>query len=223
EQAETHRFVAGGVVTRLPHRAERPAGFAGDHGVGGRARGTGGAQRGFQRTGRHHGVGIQLHLALRRRTREDVVHVFGAVDVLELFTGRARRFRALDRRKPWIIQSLQHCAQPSRGFGVTDAGIVFETGGMGVEAHAGPDASAVRGSWKNRMDWLAPSGPPQPAPAPAWGHSLAILPIRSGSGRKAGGHGNDKLFCRKPAAVASSLRWARTFFVLPQYLAVATG
>src|SRR6185437_8946272 len=42
EQAEAHRFVAGRVVSGRTHRAERAAGFAGEHGVGCGTCGAGG-------------------------------------------------------------------------------------------------------------------------------------------------------------------------------------
>ena len=44
EEAEAHRRVAGGVVARRAHRAEGGLGAAGQHVVGGRHRGAGGAQ-----------------------------------------------------------------------------------------------------------------------------------------------------------------------------------
>ena len=61
EQAEAHRHVAGRVVARRTHRAERALRIAVQHRIGGGHRGAGRAQRGFGGRGRKHGVGIQVH------------------------------------------------------------------------------------------------------------------------------------------------------------------
>ena len=57
------------------------------------------------------------------------------------------RFGLLADRDAEVVGARVSVAlAPNMAAARTDAGIVFEAGGMGVEAHADPDASAVRDS-----------------------------------------------------------------------------
>src|SRR5690348_14596912 len=74
-------------------------------------------------------------MALLRRTRKDAVHVIGVVHAQELLARRAWRLDPLGAGETRILQCLQHRAQPRARFGMAEAGVVLEAGGVAVEAH----------------------------------------------------------------------------------------
>jgi hypothetical protein len=130
EQAEAHRGRGLGMVARRARRHERVRGPAGHHLVD-RERGAAGrAHHGFERAGRHRGVGIDPHHALARRGIAhilDVVHRMRERDRLE------RRHRRLLAHQPLKLFLLQHAldrAQPIRPLGVALRGEMIQTGGM---------------------------------------------------------------------------------------------
>ena len=135
EQAKPHRLIAGGMVARRTHCAERSLALPADHRIDRRRHGAGGAQCRLDRAGPDPGVFIQCMQLAVAGMGQDAVDVSGAVHAQQLFAAGARRLDAVECREAVVIQRLQHGAQAGRAFGVIEAASVLQTIGVGVEPH----------------------------------------------------------------------------------------
>ncbi len=133
EQAESHRRAARGVMARRAHRAERARGTAIEQRVDRGADRARGAQRGFERIGRHHRIGVELRVAVVRRGVAHEINQRRVVHARELFERRARRFDAVEHRETVVIERFEHSLQARRRFGMTGSRRVTQTRRMCVK------------------------------------------------------------------------------------------
>ena len=133
EQAEAHR----------PRRLGVVAGRAnGDEGVGrllvhhlvDRAHGAAGAAQGrFDAAGRHRGIGVEMHQAVRRRSVADRLDVFHRMRQRDDLERRTRCLLARQHMEPFVLQRLLDGAQAVRPLGMPGRVHVIEAGGMAEE------------------------------------------------------------------------------------------
>ena len=127
EQAEPHRQARLGVMTRWPHRAERPRRLARRNVSNGLGDGPRSMARGYDTARRQEGVFVQFDPPLRRGGTKHGVDVGLAVNAQQVGCLDERRGvgRKIEGR---IVQRLQHGAQPIRALGMALAGAVVEHG-----------------------------------------------------------------------------------------------
>jgi hypothetical protein len=116
-----------------PHGDEGVRRFPIHHLVDGERDAADSAQGRLQAAGRHRGVGIEPHQAVRRRgaaDRLDILHRVGQRDDL---VRRARRLFARQRLEPLVLQCLLDSAQPFRPLRMSHRILMVKTGRMADE------------------------------------------------------------------------------------------
>ena len=131
EQAETHRPLRFGMMSRRAHGAEEMLAFAGHKGVHGGDGGTGGMQGGFSGLRRKAGVGIHQFHALGGNARENVPHHRLGMHALQILLAGARGLAAGNVGKGRCVKAAQYRLQPLRALRMPFGHLMLATRGMG--------------------------------------------------------------------------------------------
>jgi hypothetical protein len=142
-EAEAHRLVLGGVVTRRTHRAERRVATPGLERRHRREPGASRQTRRLVRAGA--GIGVRIEPTTTARTdRLDAVEVGRRVDPLEVGPRGCHRREWGERiEQPLALDARQHGAKALRSLRVARSGEVVEVRRVGTEQHGHGDDATV--------------------------------------------------------------------------------
>jgi hypothetical protein len=133
EEAKPHRPLRLGMMARGPDRAKRIVSLVCEDRINRGDDRAGGAQRGFSRCSRQHRIGIDRDMAGFWDRAENPVDMPPGVDTQQILAGCFRRLAALQPGEFRIVERLQHRPQPGRRFRVVPAGVMVETGWVGIK------------------------------------------------------------------------------------------
>ena len=133
EEAKPHRPLRLGMMARRPDRAKRIVGLFCHDRIDRGDDCAGGAQRRFSRCWGQHRIGIDCDMADLWDRAENPVDVPPGVDTQQILAGCFRRFAALQPGEFRIVERRQHRPQPGRRFRVVPAGVMVETGWVGIK------------------------------------------------------------------------------------------
>jgi hypothetical protein len=126
-------------------RTERVVGLFGDDRIDRGDDCTGGPQRRCPRSGGKDRVGVDADVAGTRNRPQHTLNVPSRVNAQQVVDARFWRLPPLQPSKFWPAQRSEYGTQPRRRFRMVPAGVVFETGGVGIEAACQRDSSQQYG------------------------------------------------------------------------------
>ena len=160
EEAKPHRPLRLGMMARWADRAKRVVGLVCHDRIDRGDDCAGGAQRRFSRCWGQHRIGIDCDMAGLRDRGENPLDVPPRVDPQQILARCFRRFAALQPGEFRIVERRQHRPQPGRRFRVMSAGVMVETGGVGIkEVVIGESSQPGRVSHTRFNDNYRPGAP----------------------------------------------------------------
>jgi len=131
EQAEPHRDLGLGVVSRRSPGAEGICGLTGDHRVDGGAYRARRPKRRLSRTRRHRGIRVEARQPDLRLRRENPLDMIPRMHERDLLQRGKRRFPAVKRGERGIVKGPIEGLEAGRSFWVHGAHVVGNTGVVG--------------------------------------------------------------------------------------------
>ncbi len=144
--AETHRLVGLGVMSGRPHCAEGPLEGPRGHALDRLDHRPAGPFGGRQTAGRHGGVGIQPHPALRRRGPPDRRDIGLGMHPQEIGVLDTRRLAQV-AVETGVGQGRGHGGQPVRALGMPLARLVGQHVAVGEDRNGHGGNIAIRALW----------------------------------------------------------------------------